>query len=153
MDMLPKRFVTNVLPLFGAIIVGLSSCTPLARDPHQVSQLQADLIQAYIHRDASALDRILADDYTFVDDRGEVTTKQQVLASFGTGGDRTITSYQIVDPLVRVYGDAAVMVYRYVSHEEYNGQDDSGNYRVTRVFLRRNGRWRIVAGQETRLAH
>jgi ketosteroid isomerase-like protein len=149
--MLFTRFLTLLSILLICIGDAHASDAPLAHDADQVKQLQDLLVQAYIHRDVAALDRILADDYTFVTDRGNLTTKQQVLGSFGAGGDRTIASYEIADATVRVYGDAAVMVYRYVSRETYKGHDDSGNYRVTRVFARLGGRWRIVAGQETRI--
>jgi len=37
-------------------------------------------------------------------------------------------------------------------HQTYKSHDESGSYRVTRVFARVNGRWRIVAGKETRFA-
>jgi ketosteroid isomerase-like protein len=123
-----------------------------ATDAEQVRQLQGELVEAYIHHDVAVLERALADDYTFTNDRGEVETKEQVLSNFRAGGDRTISSYEIHNPVVRVYGDAAVMIYGYTSKEQYRGQDDSGSYRITRVFVRMNGRWRIVAGQETRLA-
>jgi hypothetical protein len=68
------------------------------------------------------------------------------------GGDRKIISYVIRDSSVKVYGDAAVMTYAYRSIETYKGRDDGGDFRVTRVFIRMNGSWRMVAGQETRIA-
>ena len=44
------------------------------------------------------------------------------------------------------------MTYAYRSIETYKGRDDGGDFRVTRVFIRMNGSWRMVAGQETRIA-
>jgi len=99
----------------------------------------------------SALQRILADDYVFTNDRREVETKEKVLANFKTGGDRTISSYVIHDPKVRIYGDAAVMTYSYTSKEQYKGREEGGTFRITRVFIRTRDGWQMVAGHETRI--
>lgn len=145
-------FVVFMLALRGGAIDGGTSGDSMIGDAEQVRQLQAELIDAYIHHDITALDRLLADDYTFTNEHGEVETKDQVLSNFKTGGDRTIVSYEIHDPRIRTYGDAAVMLYSYTSREQYRGQDDSGSFQITRVFVKMNGRWKIVAGHETRLA-
>lgn len=120
-------------------------------DEQQVRRVQNDLIDAYLHNNVAALERILADEYTFTDDRGIVLNKRQVVDSLKSR-DRRITSYKLEDSKVRVYENVAVMTYRYRSKETYKGRDDSGDYRITRIFVRKNGRWQIVAGHETRIA-
>lgn len=114
---------------------------------------QDALIAAYIHRDTAALDRILAGEYTFInDDAGGVANKKQILDSFKAGGDREITSYTRQDDQVRMYGDVAVLTYRYQSTETYKGRENGGDFRVTRIFVKRDGRWQTVGGQETRVS-
>ena len=118
----------------------------------ELLKVQDALIQAYIHRDVAALDRILADEYTFINDDAEgVVNKKQIVDSFRSGGDREITSYIRQDDHVRWYGDVAVLTYRYHSSETYKGQESGGDFRVTRIFVKRNGRWQMVGGQETRV--
>jgi ketosteroid isomerase-like protein len=118
----------------------------------EIVGVQDALIDAYVHRDTATLDRILADEYTFInDDAGGVVNKKQILDSFRSGGDREITSYIRQDDHVRWYGDVAVLTYRYHSNETYKGQDAGGDFRVTRIFVKREGRWQIVGGQETRV--
>ncbi|GAC1663431.1 MAG: hypothetical protein PVS2B1_22570 [Candidatus Dormibacteraceae bacterium] len=133
-------------------LAATASNAPGATDSVAVANLQHELIDAYIHHDASVLQRILSDDYVFTQDYGGLDTKADVLSSFAAGGDRKIISYVIRDSRVKVYGDAAVMTYAYRSVEAYKGRDDGGDFRVTRVFIRMNGSWRMVAGQETRIA-
>jgi uncharacterized protein (TIGR02246 family) len=116
----------------------------------EIRQLHAQLIQGYLHNDAALLDSVLADEYTFIDEAGRCLSKPHIVESFRSG-DHHIFSYQISGETIRVYGAAAVMTYRYVSKENYKGQDERGDYRVTRVFAKTNGRWRIVAGHETRI--
>lgn len=129
--------------------------------PHVLPQVKEDdirgaqdaLIAAYIHRDTAALDRILAGEYTFInDDAGGVANKKQILDSFKAGGDREITSYTRQDDQVRMYGDVAVLTYRYQSTETYKGRENGGDFRVTRIFVKRDGRWQTVGGQETRVS-
>jgi hypothetical protein len=117
----------------------------------QIRQLHAKLIQGYMHNDAALLDHVLADEYTFIDEGGRLLTKPHIVESFRSG-DHHVFSYQMSDETVRVYGDAAVMTYRYIATENYKGKDERGDYRVTRLFSKKNGRWQIVAGQETRIS-
>ncbi len=145
-----KRVLFAVL-LVSVSIPGLGQ-TALNEDPgNAIKRLQHELIDGYIHRDQAVLNRIMADDYVFIDDTGAVITKAQMIASFRTG-ERRMTSYQMHDENVRVYGDAAVLTYRYVSQEEHEGRDDSGERRLTRVFVKGPRGWQMVSGQETRIA-
>lgn len=117
----------------------------------EIRQLHAQLILGYLHNEASILDRVLADEYTFIDGEGRLLTKPHIVESFRSG-DHHIFSYKMSEETVRVYGTAAVMTYRYVSKENYKGQDERGDYRITRVFAKKDGRWQIVAGHETRIS-
>jgi hypothetical protein len=121
-------------------------------DERDVVKVQDALISAYIHRDTVTLDRILADEYTFInEDAGGVATKRQILDSFKSGGDRQITSYKRQDDKVRIYGDVAILTYRYQSEETYKGRYNGGDYRVTRILVSRDGQWQMVGGQETKV--
>jgi quercetin dioxygenase-like cupin family protein len=79
-----------------------------AQSETEILKLQETLIDGYIHRDIATLDRILADEYTFVMDDGMVADKRQFLESFKSGGDRQITSYKRQDDKVRIYGDVVL---------------------------------------------
>src|SRR5437762_12030304 len=84
-----------------------------ARDRHQTSveevirKLDNERIQAQIHADAAALERIYADDFIGVGPSGTVRTKPQVISGF-TSGDLKFQSITTDDVRVRVYGQAAV---------------------------------------------
>jgi hypothetical protein len=117
----------------------------------EIRQLHAQLIQGYIHNDAAMLNQVLADEYTFIDEAGRFLSKPHIVESFRSR-DHHVFSYQVSEETIRIYGDSAVMTYRYAAAENYKGQDERGEYRVTRVFARKNGRWQIVAGQETRIS-
>jgi ketosteroid isomerase-like protein len=79
-----------------------------------------------------------------------VLTKQEVIFSlFSPAYD--IDSFENTDIDVRVYGDAAVVVARGIVGGRYNGQDASGQFRYTRVWAQRGGRWYAVAAHSSML--
>ena len=119
-------------------------------EEQQIVRVQDALIDAYLHHDYAVLERVLADDYTYIDDDGLVLNKQQILQEFNSGDDR-ITSYKRQDDNVRVFGDAAVMTYHYQFEETYKGHEVGGHMRLTRIFAKRNGRWLMVGTQDTRV--
>ena len=143
-----------------ALVVMVAASTALGQDPPkkpqrerqemEVHTVQDALVQAYIHRDLAPMNSILADDYIFIGEDGSVSTKPQIIAMFKSG-EQTVTSYDRDSETVRVYGDAAVMTYHYVSKETSKGAPaDSDNW-FTRVFVRRGGQWQVVSGHETRV--
>ncbi len=103
---------------------------------------------ALARNDTAALDRIYADDWTFVSPFGALVTKEQRLAALRSGN----LKYESVtrdEMNVRMYGKTAVALQ--TSKAQSGGQDASGQYRVTMVLVKKNGRWQIVAQQATRV--
>jgi uncharacterized protein (TIGR02246 family) len=116
-----------------------------------VTQLTDQYIAALKSKDKAALERIWADDLTFINLRGDVQTKAQRLADIQSGANR-FDSLETTDRTVRVYGDTAVMTSLTTLKGQYGGQEASGQYRVTNVFVRRSGAWQIVSLQMTPIA-
>ena len=83
-----------------------------------IRKLDNERIQAQIHADAAALERIYADDFIGVGPSGTVRTKPQVISDF-TSGDLRFQSITTDDVQVRVYGNAAVET----GLSTMNGQD------------------------------
>lgn len=110
----------------------------------ELIQLKHDIGRAYVKRDAAALERLYADDYTVTNGAGETTTKVQEIERMRTGNTvYEATTYD--DVKVRVYGDTAIVAGR----GTVKGRGASGafhtEYRSTNVFVKRNGRWQVVA--------
>ena len=87
-----------------------------------IKKLDNERIQAQIHADATALDRIYAADFIGVGPSGTVRTKPQVILDF-TSGDLKFKSITTDDIQVRVYGNTAVETGR----STMNGQDKGKN--------------------------
>src|ERR1700687_707980 len=83
-----------------------------------IRKLDNERIQAQIHADVAALERIYANDFIGVGPSGTVRTKPQVISDF-TSGDLKFQSITTDDVRVRVYGNAAVET----GLSTMNGQD------------------------------
>jgi len=114
----------------------------------ELTQLTDQYIAALKGKDTAALERIWADDLTFINPGGAVFTKAQRLADIQSGANR-FDSLEASDRTVRIYGDTAVMTSLTTMKGQYGGQDASGQYRVTNVFAKRGGGWQIVSLQMT----
>ena len=125
-----------------------SSASADAAAKAEILALENARNEAIISGDASALERMTSEDYTFVTLRGEMRTKAQIVAGFKSGSFH-YDSRRISDLNVRVYGAAAVVTGRSSQAGSEDGKDYSGTYWFTRVYVKQNGRWQTVALQTT----
>jgi len=114
----------------------------------EIIDMERQAKEASLHRDADFSQRTLADDYVAITPLGTVTTKQDTLSARKSGQLR-YESIDITDMVVRLYGDTAVVTARADVRGRQLGEDFSGPYRYTRVWVRRNGRWQTVSYQAT----
>jgi len=142
--------------IFSIAVVALSAAAiasgqqqSASRDPKAVVEqvirkLDNERIQAQIHADAAALERIYADDFIGVGPSGTVRTKPQVISDF-TSGDLKFQSITTDDVRVRVYGDVAVETGRSTMDGHDKDKAVPHDTRFTRVWVKQHGRWRLVA--------
>jgi ketosteroid isomerase-like protein len=109
-----------------------------------IRKLDNDRIQAQIHADAVALERIYAPDFIGVGPSGAVRTKPQVISDF-TSGDLKFQSITTDEVQVRVYGNAVVETGLSTMNGQDKGKAVPRDTRFTRVWVKQQGRWRLVA--------
>jgi ketosteroid isomerase-like protein len=99
--------------------------------------------------DTAALDKIWADDYMFINPRGELLTKAQRMANAKSGA----TTFEDIVPQrekLNVKGDTAVDIGRVsLKGTKYSGKEASGEYRYMNVWSKQQGEWKLVANQVT----
>lgn len=105
--------------------------------------------EADFKADKAALDSLLADDLTYGRTSGVRHTKAEVLALVGAGGPYAL-DYSTPDSLVaRVYGETGVVTG--LLKVKLTAQPAPYTLRFTDTWVRRQGRWQLVAFQATRL--
>ena len=127
-----------------------SSSDP-SEDERTLKQLEQDWLDAYREGDAEKMSRILADDFVGRWGDGSTTDKRGTVEPVRTGADRH-SSNQLVECNVRIYGDTAVVTGIQTEQSVLEGRDGSGTYSYTDVFVKRGGRWQIVASETKRVA-
>ena len=108
-----------------------------------IAQLDHERIQAQINADAVALDRIYASDFIGVGPSGTVRAKPQVLSDF-TSGNLKFQSITTDDVHVRIYGNTAVETGLSTMVGQDKGKAVPRDNRFTRVWVKQQGRWRLV---------
>jgi len=113
-----------------------------------IEKLEHDALAAMLKRDVAAFGKLFAEDAVLTMPDGATQTKAQLLADVKSGA-LVMESSAISGMSVRVHGNTAVATYTTTDKGKYKGQDISGRYRWTDVFVQRAGAWQIVAAQGT----
>lgn len=111
----------------------------------ELKKLDWRLGQALLRCDATALLDLIADDYTFTTPLGEVVNKSLTMAGIDSG--LVLHSLDTNSVAVRIYGDTASVCGMATIEGRFNKQDIDGLYRYSDVYMRRHGRWQVVATQ------
>ncbi len=114
----------------------------------EIVEMERQAKEASLHRDPEFSQRTLAEDYVAITPLGQVTTKQDTVSARKSGQLR-YEAIDVSDMVVRVYGDTAVVTARADVKGHQLGEDFSGPYRYTRVWVRRTGHWQAVSYQAT----
>ena len=144
--------VLLVLPAFSAQHVAVHprpSSDPADQTAiREIVDMERQAREASLHRDPDFSQRTLAEDYVAITPLGQVTTKQDTVSSRKSGQLR-YDSINVSDMVVRLYGDTAVVTARADVKGHQLGEDFSGPYRYTRVWVRHSGHWQAVSYQAT----
>jgi ketosteroid isomerase-like protein len=126
------------------VVLSAQAPAPVA---DEVLRLERAEVEATVKKDRAAIERLYADDYSYVHSTGAVATKAQELSDVPSA-DVKWTGFTQSEMKARVYGDAAIVT----GVETLQGTAKGyvpGARRVTDVWLKRNGRWQMIAGQST----
>jgi ketosteroid isomerase-like protein len=114
-----------------------------------VTQIDREFNEAMGGNDAAALDRIFADDCIFTNERGMVFGKAHRV-DVTKSGRVTFDSYSAEDVKVSMYGGAAVVIEGGTT--KGSDQHHTGKFRYTRVYVKQDGRWQLVAAHKSNVA-
>ena len=118
---------------------------------NEILKIEQQRDQAVQKRDMAVLNRIQADDLSFVNTRGQVLTKAQYMDEIRSGTLKFL-SFKQDDYRFHVYGDTVVMTGRSSGIVEYHGKANRIPRRFTIVYVREHGQWQLVAFHSTVIA-
>lgn len=127
---------------------------------HEIRAFLAEYDKAVANRDIAFLERVLPDDYVFTGASGRKSDRAQVLKFFTQQRDKP--SYRMIslkheNVVVRAVGNMAVVTNDYTSQttpiDAPDAEPATYTGRHTGVFEKRNGRWMVIAEQDTEQIH
>ena len=113
-----------------------------------VRALESRRAQALLKADTVTLSQLVADDFIEISRFGTLRNKGDNMREIASGTLK-LTSVRYDSLSVRIYGDVAVLQGIADNTGVFHGFPFTGKIRYTRVFVRRDGRWRAVAMQQT----
>jgi ketosteroid isomerase-like protein len=149
-----------------ALMVGAWSCTKPAEPQaaaapegavaastenveNTITQLENDWVAAIVKKDPATLDRLLAADFAGTSPTAHTFSKQEAINDI-KDGKYTVEKMDLDDVSVNVYGTTAVSFTSQEEKSTYAGADTSGHYHFTDVWVKKDGRWQVVASHGTR---
>ena len=117
----------------------------------EVQRLGEAWAAAERHGDTATLGRLLADDFLGIGPLGFMLTKEQWLDRYVSGGLH-YDAFALEEARVRPYGDAAVVTGRQVQAGTVRGHDLPSGGRVTLIWVRPDGEWRLAGWQMSPIA-
>jgi ketosteroid isomerase-like protein len=139
------------IALLIAVAIPLVADDPQTAKPNpdqtreELTRISQELLDAVAPGNKAPWERHLAPEFVMMDENGKVLTKAQILEEFGPLPKGFSGNIKVTEPQVRQHGDVAVLVHRDIENEEIFGQKITATYVTTETYLRRDGRWQLIA--------
>jgi ketosteroid isomerase-like protein len=135
----------------GLVLAASSSAAPSSSaDAAQLTALSDAWDKAIVRKDRAAIEGNMAEDFRQIDGAGNLETKKSFVDGL-VSADLVIDPYTVEDFDVRLYGDVALLSGRTRMTGTYQGKGFTSHYRYIDVYVRKDGRWKIVSVQITRI--
>jgi len=136
--------VLTVLVILGICCTALAQTSPSTSSDaeEEVSAVQKQWLEAEQHGDASALDRILDDDFVGSGPGGDVIRKSDLVASTPGDQPKGFLNQNLADIIVKAFGRTVVVLGKLV-----DPNDKTHQVRFSMVYEKRANQWKMVAAQ------
>jgi ketosteroid isomerase-like protein len=149
-----KRFLLTSLSLL-LIVTALPAQN--APEAAELTKLLHDFLAGASKNDIAMHDRFWADELVYTSALGRRKSKADIMRELKEETKATpkpgegTAVYTAEDIRIQQYGDTAVVAFRLVATIDKAGAKTVANYFNTGTFLKRNGKWQVIAWQATAL--
>jgi ketosteroid isomerase-like protein len=149
-----RRLLPGLAFLAALLHLVAAAAAPGAPDQATITQLTRQSQawdKAIVRKDRAAIADNMAEDFRDIDGYGNVADKTAFLEDI-LSPKLTIDPYQVEDFDVRLYGDVALLSGTTRMSGHFDGKPFSSHYRYIDIYVRRDGRWRVVSVQISKMA-
>jgi len=119
-----------------------------AKSSQALIALENKWVTALTRAEIATLDSILAENYVDTDEHSQRSNKADLLSVL-KAGDLKMESIALSDLQVHDYGDAAVVIGSSAQVGNFKGSPLAAKILFTDTFIRRNGKWIVVASHRS----
>jgi ketosteroid isomerase-like protein len=147
----------TILPFILLLSLGCGLRAQTAPDAAELTKLLQDFLAGAGKNDIAMHDRFWADELVYTSALGRRKSKADIMRELRAETAATpkpeegTTVYTAEEIRVQQYGDTAIVAFRLVATADKAGTKTVANYFNTGTFLKRNGKWQVIAWQATAL--
>ena len=147
-------FITIVLAGLAVAFASQQQSGPRKQDNpvEELRDIEQRLAEAWVKGDREFISNLLAEEWSVIDAAGRILVKRRVMQEAFESKERHIESLKVDEVAVRMFSGCAVVTGRTRATGRYQGNSVSITLRFTDVFVRRDGKWQVVASQATQLS-
>jgi ketosteroid isomerase-like protein len=119
-------------------------------DVEALKQLERDWTDAQKTKDIDKLNLIIAEDWMGLGYDGNKSNRADFIASVKSGASK-IESFTFADMEVKIIGNVGIVQGGDTEKSSVRGEDTSGKWVWTDVFVKKDGRWQAVRSQSARV--
>jgi len=144
-----KFFVALLLAATSAVAWGGAANEPSITQDELVRRTQ-ELFDSVAPGNAEPFKKYFAEDAMFFDEKGRSMDKAALVQDVQPLPKGYSGTIKLMRPKSHIEGDVAILSYDLDETETIFGQNMTARYHETDTWMRRNGKWQIVAGQVLR---
>lgn len=138
-----------------ALFTAALLCIPLLAPAQESTEAELNRLEdlryeAMKNRDEATMNKIFADEFVYQTLRGQTHSKESYTKSI-MSGDVKILSFKRENSRVKFYGDTATVMATTVLKADFSGDLKDISLFYLNVWVKRDGRWQLVARQSTGL--
>lgn len=146
-----KRYISYVFLFFAAAVSVHGQTAP---DAAELTKMLNEFLTGAGRNDVSVHDRFWAEDLIYTRSAGVRINKEELMKGVSSAPapkpTDPVTVYTAEDIRIQQYGDTAVIAFRLVSTTtKADGTKTVANNLNTGTFVKRSGKWQVVAWQST----
>jgi ketosteroid isomerase-like protein len=145
-----KQLLASIIIAAAVLPLASGHAQTKSDDGEQVKRLESERVKALVAGDVKTIEQVFADDLVYTHSNAVLDTKASFIESIKSGA----VKYEEMshrDVKARAYSNTVVLTGASAVRVRANGRQMSFQIRFTNVYVRRDGRWQMVAWQSSRL--
>lgn len=145
-----KRILSTII-----VMIFFALTVQAQKDSAELTKMLNEFLDGAGRNDAAIHDRFWAEDLIYTGSSGRRIGKADLMKGVRSAPapkpEDPKTTYSAEDIRIQQYDNTAIVAFKLVATTEKDGKKEVANYLNTGTFLKRKGKWQVVAWQATKM--